>query len=788
MFTSRPQRLATIIRAAHSPQLLGKLSIWLGVLGLLTGTTASAQRAFTSRYSNTVVRGDIVLIGNVNYHCSSIIPPATRSTAANCVTARAGGSVTNNNVAMVPIDTDSNSATTNSSSATLNLPAGSTVLFAGLYWSGSSTLPKSTYAQVFFAPPGGAGSTLTSSAVSSIGNNYQSFIDVTSQVQTAGTGSYTIGNISSGNTGSSTSSGNWGGWTLVVAYRNSTLSNKNLTVFDGFQLANNPANPVDITVSGFLTPSTGTVKSTIGVVAYDGDRGQSEGAEVTPNGSLRFGPTTSSLNTVSNAVNPVNDVFNSTISALGSDVTAGRNPAFTNTLGLDIDTFTPNTPLPNSSTSAVVRVIGTSGDVIYPGVITLATEIYVPNIKDALTKTVTDINGGALVPGDVLQYELVINNQGDDGATNIVLTDPLPANTTFVPGSLEITDINAGNKTDVAGDDQAEYDSVSNKVVARLGTGATAAAGGILLPTQQTKLRFKVTVNAGTPGGTVIDNSGQVAYNQQTLGTAVVDTSDSDPITPGDQPARIVVSGPDLTIDKSHTGNFVPGQPGTFTLHVSNIGLASSIGAVTVTDTLPTGLSAQAISGTGWNCVLTTLTCTRSDALAKDQAYPDITLTVNVAAGSTGTVTNTATVSGGGQASNLTGNDTDSDAVNIVATLPPAVSLTKTVRNVTRNGTEVTVNTAEPDDTLEYCIQYQNTGGKALSFHLIDTASDKTVTLPNAYGTDLALKYITASNTTLLSAAIDSDAGQMVGQDIALALPSLGAGESGKVCFQAKVK
>ncbi len=52
---------------------------------------------------------------------------------------------------------------------------------------------------------------------------------------------------------------------------------------------------------------------------------------------------------------------------------------------------------------------------------------------------------------------------------------------------------------------------------------------------------------------------------------------------------------------------------------------------MTVSDTLPAGLTATAISGTGWSCTLSTLTCTRSDALAAGAIYPPITVTVNVA-------------------------------------------------------------------------------------------------------------------------------------------------------------
>lgn len=749
------------------------------ILLLLCWSSASAQTAFSTRYTNTATNGDIVLIGNVNYYCTTDRNYATRQEADACTSAMTGGSVTNNSVYMRPIDTDSNSATSNSSSATLNLPSGSTVLFAGLYWSGISSSANNR-ARAYLAGPSGAGTAITASSTSTIGDNYQSFLDVTSTVQAGGSGVYTVGNIAS-----SAGNGSWAGWSLVVAFKNSALPTKNLAIFDGFQQASSASNPVDIAVSGFLTPRIGTVNSTIGVIAYDGDRGQNEGASATPPGSLKFGAATTSLANVSNTANPVNDVFNSTISVLGSDVTAGRNPTYTNTLGLDIDTFTPNTALGNGSTSAVVRVIGTSGDVIFPGVITLATEIFVPNIKDSLTKTVTDLNGGATVPGDTLEYELVIKNLGNDGATDMVLTDSLPANTTYLPGSLVITGINAGTKTDAAADDQAEYSAATNKVTFRLGSGANATSGGTLLPNEETRVRFRVKVNAGVTGGTVISNSGAVTYKQQTLGTVVTDTSDSDPSTAGDQPAVITVSGPDLKLTKTHTGTFMTGQEGTFTLTVTNAGVAPSIGTITVTDTLPTGLTATAISGTGWACTLATLTCTRSDVLAAGSSYPNITLTVKPT--QAGSVTNNASVSGGGEAAALGNNNAASDTITVTAPVPPNVTLTKTVRNVTRSGAEGITSVGYPGDTLEYCVTYTNSGGNAQFFALQDKLVSTVTALPDAYSTGYGLRLTADGVTTDLTSVIDSDAGSLVGDTMRLSLSMLQGGSSGKVCFRAKI-
>ena len=78
-----------------------------------------------------------------------------------------------------------------------------------------------------------------------------------------------------------------------------------------------------------------------------------------------------------------------------------------------------------------------------------------------------------------------------------------------------------------------------------------------------------------------------------------------------------------LTISKNHSGNFTQGQTGaTYSITVSNGGTGPTSGTVTVIDTLPTGLTATAISGTGWNCTLGTLTCTRSDALSASGSYP----------------------------------------------------------------------------------------------------------------------------------------------------------------------
>ena len=82
-------------------------------------------------------------------------------------------------------------------------------------------------------------------------------------------------------------------------------------------------------------------------------------------------------------------------------------------------------------------------------------------------------------------------------------------------------------------------------------------------------------------------------------------------------------------------------------------------------DTLPSGLTATGFSGSGWTTNLTTLTATRSNALAAGASYPALTLTVSVASNAPPTVTNTATVAGGGERN--TANDTAGDPTAVIA-------------------------------------------------------------------------------------------------------------------------
>src|SRR5271165_891718 len=170
--------------------------------------------------------------------------------------------------------------------------------------------------------------------------------------------------------------------------------------------------------------------------------------------------------------------------------------------------------------------------------------------------------------------------------------------------------------------------------------------------------------------------------NNQTLSVLFTPTDTTDYNT---QTATVSInvtapSEPALTIAKSHSASFTAGSTGTYMIVVGNAtGAGPTSGAITVTDNAPIGLTVTAMSGTGWSCP-TLPTCMRSDPLQPGQSYLPIMVTVGVAANAPSSLTNMATVSGGGSAS-----ATAADPTSIGAGSPSQFAFTWTA-NPTAGG------------------------------------------------------------------------------------------------------
>src|SRR5512136_1768299 len=55
--------------------------------------------------------------------------------------------------------------------------------------------------------------------------------------------------------------------------------------------------------------------------------------------------------------------------------------------------------------------------------------------------------------------------------------------------------------------------------------------------------------------------------------------------------AQDILPAPDLSITKTHRGDFVAGQEGTYLIGITNVGAGATTGPITVKDTLPVGMT-----------------------------------------------------------------------------------------------------------------------------------------------------------------------------------------------------
>lgn len=238
--------------------------------------------------------------------------------------------------------------------------------------------------------------------------------------------------------------------------------------------------------------------------------------------------------------------------------------------------------------------------------------------------------------------------------------------------------------------------------------GASITIAGTLNSTASTNFTIEFFSNpAGTSQGKTFLGSTSVATNgactgafnavlAQSVGAGLnITATATDPSgNTSEFSAAVASTAPpvDLTISKTHAGNFTQGDTGkSYTITVTNNGANPSSGLVTMSDSLPAGLIARTLTGNGWTCDSipaggtagpATLNCTRSDVLPATFAYPPITLTVDVSCSAAASVTNTATVSGGGDAS--PGNNTANDPTTVnPENTPPVIvcpgSITKFV-------------------------------------------------------------------------------------------------------------
>ena len=285
--------------------------------------------------------------------------------------------------------------------------------------------------------------------------------------------------------------------------------------------------------------------------------------------------------------------------------------------------------------------------------------------------TITKSHTTSFQQGDTAdQYAITVANAGGGATSGLVtVTDTLPAGLT--PTAASGTDWQTQHlRFDRHGDPKADV----------LAAGASYPA---------------LTITVGVANNaTSVTNTATVSGGGE-LNTANDTASDPTTITP---------QAPDLTISKTHSGSFAEGDSAdNYTITVHNIGTLPTSGLVTVTDAVPTGMSPVSASGTGWTTQISgsTITATRSDALAAGGSYPALTIVVSIANNATATISNTATVAGGGEID--TSNDSATDVANVTQVADLTVS--KSHSGTFRQG----------DAADTYTVTVHNAGAGAIS-------------------------------------------------------------------------
>jgi hypothetical protein len=412
------------------------------------------QRTAAATPTQTIynVKGDFTLLGNTNL------------TLVNY-----GVNTDNESNSMKYVDIDVDSNTLNSSKATLELSNSgensatqncSTVLFAGLYWTGKSDDANETFSvtkdgvtknydkkTVSIKGPGASAYTTitTTTAIRFPGaTNSGIFIgyqEVTDYVKTHGAGTYTVADIALIE-GSNSNPGLSGGWGMVVIYENPAMKSRAVTLFDGYAYVNGQlpkASPYtvkgeygNIDISGFTTVGTGPVNMKLGVMAAEGDvylTGDYLAVQ-----KLNANPAvynTTNYLTLNHSSNLTTNFFNSSIFPFPG---ANSTPSIVNNTGIDISMFTiPNTDnlvIGNNQTATTFR-FGSSSDVFTIFGFAMSVDAYIPEPKGL--SSVNSINGVSgltvlnALPGESISYTLSITNEGTEATNNTIITIPVPA-------------------------------------------------------------------------------------------------------------------------------------------------------------------------------------------------------------------------------------------------------------------------------------------------------------------------------------------------------------------------
>ena len=297
-----------------------------------------------------------------------------------------------------------------------------------------------------------------------------------------------------------------------------------------------------------------------------------------------------------------------------------------------------------------------------------------------------------MIAGTQATYTITVSNSGTATANNVVLTDTLPAEVSFVSST------------------PAPSSRVGQTLTYNLGDIAAVGSSTVT-----------ITVSVDATGGTATNNASATTDSVEG-GLAAANNSDS---------CSSTVKAPDVTVSKTCPATAAANSQASFVIEFSNVGTADAL-SVVVTESVPAGFfknDAFIPSSTVGTVTVSGLTVTVNVGTLAPGASGTLTIsgTVNPSSAARGDYVNDAIISTSSVQSVVT-NDSDSCTTKLVApvlTLAKTSQITVNKTNLTNSAqigadevvektdTSKTDNDVSTGSTIVYTLSYSNAGGDA---------------------------------------------------------------------------
>jgi uncharacterized repeat protein (TIGR01451 family) len=213
-----------------------------------------------------------------------------------------------------------------------------------------------------------------------------------------------------------------GAWSLIIIYESPNLTPRKIYYYQGLEL--NEGINRQIFPQGFVAPADPVLD--LSLMILEGDQSIS-GDQLLINGRQ-----------ISDACNPVNNIFNSTVNVNGE--------CRIGVTGVDLDRFEINNAIEAGDEEARLELVIPQGD----GLFTAGEQLFTHWMILAFDHLLPDFDGlkpekkaippheSMVIAGDTIEYSIQITNRGQAAASQVKLTDPLSSYVAYIPGSLRI--------------------------------------------------------------------------------------------------------------------------------------------------------------------------------------------------------------------------------------------------------------------------------------------------------------------------------------------------------------